>query len=470
VRAVLLERSRRVAAERLEQDRERKRQQEQRDAEQRELDRIRKAEEKEQRRLAKEAEKQAERERREAEQAALKKAKAKAKAIANISRLPVARHEPELNKLAERLGEDDATLRREFEEFIGVGGGDVSARRTEPWPEPVDTAELLDACGNKICKHVAIQDHQLTAAVLWTAHTWLYDHDIPTHSPMLAATSAEPDSGKTTLVTVVGRMSPRFSLNVELTGPALFHMIDATKPTIGIDEADDLFRRKSDLKSVINAGWTRNAKVPRTVSIGGVRVTVFYEVFTPKAIALLGRNLPLATRSRCIELRMVPKRRDERLADFDQLDDAEFAVLRRKFTRWAADNAAALKSAKPVMPTDLNNRDAANWKLLLATAELVGGHWPERAQGGGTVDADRPPALRRCAVIGCVQRDLRELQGNHVGRRRGQVGRGPKLHLGRIQKQSSDHPATNRTAARRVRHPAKARRCETLERLSRRTV
>ena len=133
------------------------------------------------------------------------------------------------------------------------------------------------------------------------------------------------------------------------------------------------------MKSVINAGWTRNAKVPRTVSIGGVRVAVFYEVFTPKAIALLGRNLPLATRSRCIELRMVPKRRDERLADFDQLDDAEFAVLRRKFTRWAADNAAALKSAKPVMPTDLNNRDAANWKLLLATAELVGGHWPERA-------------------------------------------------------------------------------------------
>ena len=147
--------------------------------------------------------------------------------------------------MAERLGEDDATLRREFEEFIGVGGGDVSARRTEPWPEPVDTAELLDACGNKICKHVAIQDHQLTAAVLWTAHTWLYDHDIPTHSPMLAATSAEPDSGKTTLVTVVGRMSPRFSLNVELTGPALFHMIDATKPTIGIDEADDLFRARA---------------------------------------------------------------------------------------------------------------------------------------------------------------------------------------------------------------------------------
>ena len=387
VRAVLNERARRVAAGRLEQDRERKRQEEQRDAEQRELERIRKAEEKarqteekEGRQLAKEAERQAERERRKAEKAALQKAKAKVKAIGNIARLPVARHEPELNKLAARLGEDVATLRREFEEFIGVGGGDVSAARTEPWHEPVDAAELLDACGNKTRKHVAIQDLQLTTAVLWTAHAWLYDHDVPTHSPILAATSAEPDSGKTTLVTVVGRMSPRFSLNVELTGPALFYMIDARKPTVGIDEADDLFLRKGDLKSVVNAGWTRTAKVPRTVSIGGARVTVFFDVFTPKAIALLGRNLPPATRSRRIELRMVPKRRDEQVADFDQLDDPEFAVLRRKFARWAADNAAALKDARPVMPANLNNRDAANWKLLLAIAELAGGPWPERAR------------------------------------------------------------------------------------------
>ena len=32
------------------------------------------------------------------------------------------------------------------------------------------------------------------------------------------------------------------------------------------------------------------------------------------------------------------------------------------------------------MPVDLNNRDAANWKLLLAIAELAGGPWPERAR------------------------------------------------------------------------------------------
>jgi hypothetical protein len=77
---------------------------------------------------------------------------------------------------------------------------------------------------------------------------------------------------------------------------------------------------------------------------------------------------------------MQMKRKDEQVEEFNQLDDAEFAVLRRKFARWAADNAAALKDARPIMPTGLNNRAAANWKLLLAIAELAGGPWPARAR------------------------------------------------------------------------------------------
>jgi hypothetical protein len=398
VSAVLRERAMRVAAEQLQQDREHRRQQEQRAAEQHEMDRRRKeeerkrqqakqAEEREQRRLAKEAEwerrrteKRAERAKREAERAALRKSKEKAKGLGNISRLPVARHEQELKGLAARLGEDAAVLRQEFEEFIGIGGGEISTEKTEPWPDPVNTAVLLQECSNKISKHIVIQEHQLTAAVLWNAHTWLYDHDIPTHSPILAATSAEADSGKSTLVVVVGRMTPRFSLNIEITGPTLYRTIDATKPTLGLDEADDLFNRRSDLKHIVNAGWTRGAKIPRQVNIGGVWTTVHFDPFTPKAIALLGRNLPAPTRTRCIELRMRMKREDEQVEEFHQLDDAEFAVLRRKFARWAADHATALKDAKPIMPSGLNNRAAANWKLLLAIAELAGGPWPESAR------------------------------------------------------------------------------------------
>jgi putative DNA primase/helicase len=149
---------------------------------------------------------------------------------------------------------------------------------------------------------------------------------------------------------------------------------------MAIDEADDLFMRKSDLKHVMNAGWTRGWTIPRQVKIDGVWQTVHFDPFCPKAIALLGRNLPPQTRSRCIELRMVPKRQDEKVEEFNQLDDPEFAILRRKFARFAADNAVTLKDAKPFIPSGLNNRAAANWKLLLAIAELAGGDWPKRAR------------------------------------------------------------------------------------------
>jgi putative DNA primase/helicase len=165
-----------------------------------------------------------------------------------------------------------------------------------------------------------------------------------------------------------------------MTGPSLYRFVDAVKPTLVIDEADDLFVRKSDLKHIINAGWTRGAKIPRQVNINKVWRTVYFDPFTPKMIALLGRNLPAATRSRGIELRMLPKRFDEEVDSFSQLDDPEFAVLRRKFARWAMDHAAALKTAQPVVPSGFNNRAAMNWTLLLAIAELAGGDWPERAR------------------------------------------------------------------------------------------
>jgi len=393
VTAVLRERAMRTAAEQLEKECERNRQEQERLAkerkeredarkrqwaqkqEKREQQHAKNDEERDQKRLAK----MAEREERRAEREAERKSNEKAKGLRNIMRLPVARHDKELRRLAERLGGDEPALRQEFDELLGVGGGEASTEKVEAWPEPVDTTTLLQECSDKICRYVVLQEHQQTAAVLWTAHAWLYDHNVLTHSPILAATSAEPDSGKSTLVAVGGHGTPRFSLNIEMTGPSLYRHVDAVKPTLVLDEADDLFTRRSDLKHIMNAGWTRGAKIARQVNIGGVWVTAYFNPFTPKAISLLGRNLPQATRTRCIELRMLPKRADEKVEPFDQIDDAEFAVLRRKAARWAADNAPVVKDAKPTMAVGLNNRAAANWKSLLAIAELAGGSWPQRA-------------------------------------------------------------------------------------------
>jgi hypothetical protein len=55
-------------------------------------------------------------------------------------------------------------------------------------------------------------------------------------------------------------------------------------------------------------------------------------------------------------------------------------MLRSKLARWSADNAIALKEAKPLMPVNFSNRLAANWRLLLAVAELAGSQRSKQAR------------------------------------------------------------------------------------------
>jgi putative DNA primase/helicase len=164
-------------------------------------------------------------------------------------------------------------------------------------------------------------------------------NDIATFSPILTATSAEADSGKTTLLGAVARLVPKPCINVESTGPNVFRYVDAHKPTLIIDEADDVFTRKSDLKHIINASWTRGTKIPRQVKIDDVFVTVFFDPFCPKALGLLGGNLPRTLRTRSIEIRMVPKRPDETVEPFEHTDDSNSLSC-----------GASWHASRPIMP------------------------------------------------------------------------------------------------------------------------
>jgi hypothetical protein len=54
--------------------------------------------------------------------------------------------------------------------------------------------------------------------------------------------------------------------------------------------------------------------------------------------------------------------------------------LRRKLVRWRDDNAKALINSEPVFPEGFHNRVRANWRMLLAIAEVAGDSWPTKAQ------------------------------------------------------------------------------------------
>src|SRR5215470_13588127 len=82
--------------------------------------------------------------------------------------------------------------------------------------------------------------------------------------------------------------------------------------------------------------------------------------------------------------------------------------LRRRAVRWVADHLAALRTADPAVPDQLDDRQADNWRPLLAIADAAGGAWPNLARAaartlaGSVVEADQAAPVQLLA-------DLRDL-------------------------------------------------------------
>jgi putative DNA primase/helicase len=88
--------------------------------------------------------------------------------------------------------------------------------------------------------------------------------EIATHAPKLLYTSPVKDAGKSTALHVVRRMVQRAYPAVEATGAVLYRIIDRLKPTLLLDEADTLFKRRTALAHIINESWTNSgSKIPR---------------------------------------------------------------------------------------------------------------------------------------------------------------------------------------------------------------
>ena len=305
--------------------------------------------------------------------AAAAKKRQKERAFRTLDALPESEQEKRLDELARGLDEDPAKVREEF----ATSFSPPVESKLELWPETVDSAKLLADLVKQIRRYVVIRDDGTTAVALFAAMSWIHNA-VATHSPILGATSSDPDSGKTTLLGVLGLLVPKPFRSAELTGAAAFRLIDREHPTMIVDEADDIFQRKKDLVHIINASWTRGTPIPR--GLPGQAGVHWYDVFCPKIIGLKGMKVPGTTASRFITIKMLPRLPEETIEDFPFVDGPEFVEIRRKLARWAADNAVALGDAKPEQPPGFHNRLAANWRLLFAIADHAGGDWPKRAR------------------------------------------------------------------------------------------
>jgi Protein of unknown function (DUF3631) len=253
----------------------------------------------------------------------------------------------------------------------------------EPWPGPVDGAELLDDIADSARSYLVLPNGGAETIALWSL--FAHAHDCFEISPVLAATSPTPECGRTTLLTLLGELVPQPLPASNITASALFRAIDKWGPTVLVDEADTFLRENDELRGILNSGHNRrSAWIIRAQ--GEEHEPRRFSTWAPKAVALIGKLHPTLS-SRSIPLPMQRKLPSEKVGRLraDQL--THLLPLRRRAARWALYHGMKLRAIDPVLPYALDGRAADNWRPLLAIADLVGAQWPKTARAIAEVSA-----------------------------------------------------------------------------------
>ena len=235
---------------------------------------------------------------------------------------------------------------------------------------------------------------------LWALHTYVFRAFLV--SPKLHIKSPEKQCGKTLLLDVLEKLTPRSIRTENLSTAVLFRLIDAQTPTLLVDEADTFLNQNDELIGIINSGHREGGCVLRCE--GDQNEIKKFKTFGPLALAGIG-TLPGTIEDRSISIPMSRKRVSDQVSNFrsDRADDLD--ILARKAARWAADNYDNL-SHDPEMPAALFNRVADNWRPLFAIADCAGGEWPKRARKVAVeISAAKEDESIRIKLIG----DIREL-------------------------------------------------------------
>ncbi len=254
--------------------------------------------------------------------------------------------------------------------------------RAEPWPEPVDGALLLDSIRAYVPRFVVLPRWVPELIALWVLHTYAFElRDVAVY---LGIDSPVKRCGKTTLLKVLSKLVNRPVVAANISSSAFFRVIGPLLPTILIDEADKSVNKNEELRSILNAGYQRDAGYvvrainqpagsepqPSTTDVAR------FPTWCPKAMAAIG-HLPDVLADRCIPIHMQrksPKDKCERLRSFKGED------LRRQCARFVLDHAAQIAAAEPQLPAGLNDRAADIWEPLFVLADLAGGQWPALAR------------------------------------------------------------------------------------------
>ena len=267
-----------------------------------------------------------------------------------------------------------------------------------------DIGPVLDAALAELARYVIAPLHRLATAVLWSAYVHLLpraDLGIDV-APRLGIRSKVKRSGKSTLLECVDNLTPNPVLAGSITPSSIFRIIDATRATLLIDEADHIVNKNSspDLLAILNSGHRRRtAYVIRSVPTeDGGWVPVKFNTFTGIAFAGL-ETLPETLQDRSIGLPLHKATREEKPEHLVNGYSPVLIECRRKFARWAAD---LTELPAVTMPPELFNRTGDNWRGLFGIAEAAGGEWPERAKQAAMEEISEEDSNRTLQLLEAI--------------------------------------------------------------------
>ncbi len=163
-----------------------------------------------------------------------------------------------------------------------------------------DEERLIQEIERYINRYVDLTPQSLHLASHYVLLTWLFDrfNELP-----YLRLRGDYGSGKTRFLLIVGSVcyKPIFASGASTVSP-LFHLLDAFRGTLILDEADFRFSdAKADMVKILNAGNVRGMPILRTMINSKKEFDPrAFSVFGPKIIAGRGRYDDPALESRCI--------------------------------------------------------------------------------------------------------------------------------------------------------------------------
>jgi Protein of unknown function (DUF3631) len=259
------------------------------------------------------------------------------------------------------------------------------AEMAEQAPVTAEATEaLLDSVYRYLARFLILTPAQKIALTLWVAHTHAFDAARCT--PYLNIYSAQFSSGKTRVMEVLSGLARRPRFTASVSRAALVRIIGVKRETMFIDEWDQMTKadkaKVADLLVILNAGYLEGGTATVNIPDGknGWKPTDL-SVFSPKAIAGVGDQLPETTVSRCIPIQMQRKLTDEKVEGYSVVKrPSDCDPLKAKLEAWGEAAVPSLTDAEPSPVAELMDRTQDIWEPLLSIADVAGERWGKAAR------------------------------------------------------------------------------------------